>query len=202
MSKTFLRPNYHICISGKSSDVATRCDRLIYAPLARLLVMRLICWSRWGILKGRSRRSAVIEGHNFNPQTHQEVVKTGFILGVFSNGESQNKEVWWRHQFYQAVNPNKKVTPFDFSMRLGEKTGMGRALGMPREFVDGNFWVGDWTLQKGRSPAEKRKKIVWQIVMCSLSTKLILEMVKSCQFCYTYNSPHVKEAIDEKWPSG
>ena len=38
--------------------------------------------------------------------------------------------------FSQAVNPTKKVHSALISpMRLGEKTGMGRALGMPREFV-------------------------------------------------------------------
>ena len=103
----------------------------------------------------------MIEGHNFNPQTHQEVVKTGFILGVFSNGESQNKEVWWRRSFYKAVNLTKKVTPFDFSMRLGEKTGMGRALGMPREFVDGNFWVGDCDVQPFHKTDSGNGKVLW-----------------------------------------
>ena len=34
--------------------------------------------------------------------------------------------------FSQAVNPTKKVTPLMSPMRLGEKTGMGRALGMPK----------------------------------------------------------------------
>ena len=109
--------------------------------------MRWICWSRWGILKGWSGRSTgsgdpntpVIHWRSqlqpINTSRSSENMWKLFFFWCFQTEKAKNKGVWWRHEFYQAVNPTKKVTPLISPMRLGEKTGMGRALGMPREFV-------------------------------------------------------------------
>lgn len=119
---------------------------------ARLLVMRWICWSRWGILKGRSGRFTG-SGDPNTPFIHwrsqlqatntsrssENMWKQNF-LGVFKRRKPKTKRFGEDTNFTKLLIQPKRFTPLMSPMRLGEKTGMGRALGMPRR-ICGMDWL-------------------------------------------------------------
>lgn len=64
-------------------------------------------------------------------------MKTEFF-GCFQTEKAKNKEVWWRHEFYQAVNPTKKVHSVDVSNEVRWEDRNGQSVGDAKT----NLWDG------------------------------------------------------------
>ncbi len=140
-------------------------------------------------------------------QTHQEVVKT-LLFGGSPNRQHLNEKFGEDTNFTKLLTQPKRSLRW-FLHEVGWEDGNGQSVGNAKG-IGGIFGGADflvlashllqlYMINKGNYVLGKSTVFlfVWQFVMCHLSKKMFLEMVKSCHFRYTYNSsPDVKETID------